>query len=378
MIVLSMVYTVVVALAAAELIRGVAAARRTRSPYQPRPPMDAEHGVFVRGTLEAAFLSGGPARAADSLIAGLHEDGRLVVAGPGVVGITRPAARNAGEQAVIDAHTAAPSGALHWLRTAVMRSGPVQQTGEELARRGLLVRPGRQRKWRRWAGVQFLLSLFGFMACAMVILTHYANSYAEPGGPDAALDDILVMAPGLAFGVTSGLICLSVTSKQLTVAGHYALREYVAASPHITGAAHLVATRGLAAAHPDLRAQLIAAARIPVRAAAPAGPHLVPHQAPGLWNSGGGTPLWCGAGSGGGGGGFACSGGGGGSACSGGGGSACSSGGGGGSSCGGGGGGGGFSCGGGGGGGGFSCGGGGGGGGSSCGGGGGGGGGGSF
>ncbi|MGV9877865.1 TIGR04222 domain-containing membrane protein [Streptomyces sp. NPDC003006] len=345
-----MIYTVLVSLAAVELIRGVAAARRTRSPYQARPPLDAEHGVFVRGTLEAAFLSGGPARAADSLIAGLHEDGRLVVAGPGVVGITRPTARNAAEQAVIDAHTAAPSGALHWLRVAVMRSGPVQETGEALAGRGLLVRPGRQRKWRRWAATQLFLTFVGFPVAAMLTIAQYANP-ADPGEFDQVTDGVLQLLPAAAFGMVSSIICLSVTSKQLTVAGRYALREYVASARHLTGAAHLVATRGLAAAHPDLRAQLVAAARIrpvrsvrsvrSVRPVVSGSPYPAPYQYqyqyqyPILPNAGSGAAVWCAASAGcgsGGGGGFACSGGGGGggggSACSGGG-SACSSGGGG-------------------------------------------------
>ncbi|MEU6822482.1 TIGR04222 domain-containing membrane protein [Streptomyces atriruber] len=356
MSILAMAYTLAVSLASAELIRGVAAARRTGSPYRTRQPLDAEHGVFVRGTLEAAFLSGGPARAADALIAGLHEDGRLVVAGPGIVGITRPAARNAGEQAVIDAHAAAPSGALHWLRVAVMRSLPVQETGEALARRGLVVRPGRQRKWRRWAGVQIAVTFFGFVACTMVALLVFAADFDVQGGsngPGTPFEDILILLPGAVFGIASGAICLAVTSKQSTVAGRYALREYVASARHLTGAAHLVATRGLAAAHPELRPQLIAAARVGVQAAAPAGPGPAPYQDPNPWQASSGTSVWCGSGGGGGGDGFACSGGGGdggGSSCSGGrsscsgGGSSC--GGGGGSSCGGGGG---SSCGGGGG-----------------------------
>ncbi|MGW0537309.1 TIGR04222 domain-containing membrane protein [Streptomyces sp. NPDC003032] len=327
-----MIYTVLVSLAAVELIRGVAAARRTGSPYRTRPPLDAEHGVFVRGTLEAAFLSGGPARAADSLIAGLHEDGRLVVAGPGVVGITRPTARNAAEQAVIDAHTAAPSGALHWLRMAVMRSGPVQETGEALAGRGLLVRPGRQRKWRRWAAVQLFAAFVGFPAASMLTIAQYANP-VDPGELDRVTDGILQLLPAAAFGMVSSVICLSVTSKQLTVAGRYALREYAASARHLTGAAHLVATRGLAAAHPDLRAQLVAAARIrSVRPVASRDPYPAPYQYqyPILPNAGSGAAVWCAASAGGG---SACSSGGGGSACSSGGGSSCSSSGGGGSSC---------------------------------------------
>uniref|UniRef100_UPI000B2AB362 TIGR04222 domain-containing membrane protein n=1 Tax=Streptomyces luteocolor TaxID=285500 RepID=UPI000B2AB362 len=297
------VYTLAVSLVAAELIRGVAAARRTGSPYQPRQPFDEEHGVYVRGTLEAAFLSGGPARAADALIAGMHEDGRLTVAGPGVVGIPRPAARNAAEQAVVDAHAAAPSGALHWLRVGVMRSLPVQETGEALARRGLVVRPGRQHKWRRWAGALVALSFFGFVVSAVITLLLAADAYdpgdyTAPDRFDSLPVDIAQLVPGLVFGAATGLICLSITSKQLTVAGRYALREYVASSGHLTNAAHLVAVRGLAAAHPDLRAQLVAAARVRVPAPSLAGPYPTPYQDPSAWNAGGGTSVWCGTGGG--------------------------------------------------------------------------------
>ncbi|WAL98507.1 TIGR04222 domain-containing membrane protein [Streptomyces sp. Je 1-369] len=347
MTIVAMVYTVVVSLAAVELIRGVAAARRTGSPYRGRRPLDAEHGVHVRGTLEAAFLAGGPARAADALIAGLHEDGRLVVAGPGVVGITGSVGRNAAEQAVIDAHAAAPSGALHRLRMAVMRSLPVQETGEGLARRGLLVRPGRRRKWRVRAGRQIVLTFFGFVGCAVAALLLSADSLALPGGSGSPLVDILVLLPGALFGIVSGVICRGVTSKQLTVAGRYALRQYVASTRHLPGAAHQVATRGLSRAHPDIRSQLIAAARLPVPPAVPADPGRSGHRNAPAWNAqGGGTPAWCGLDAGDDSGGFACSGSGG-PSCSGGG-SSCGGGGGGGSSCGGGGGG--SSCGGGGGG----------------------------
>ncbi|MEU5896950.1 TIGR04222 domain-containing membrane protein [Streptomyces venezuelae] len=345
MTVVAMVYTVVVSLAAAELIRGVAAARRAGSPYRGRQPLDAEHGVYVRGTLEAAFLAGGPARVADTLIAGLHEDGRLVVAGPGVVGITGPVGRNAAEQAVVDAHAAAPSGALHWLRITVMRSLPVQETGEALARRGLLVRPGRRRKWRAWAGTQIALTSLGFVACAAAALLLSASDIALPGGSRSPLVDILVMLPGAVFGIVSGAVCLAVTSKQITLAGRYALRQYVASTRHLPGAAHQVATRGLSRAHPEIRSHLIAAARVRTPPPAPADPGRAGHQNAAAWNSGGGgTPAWCGLDTGEDGG-FACSGSGGpscsggGSSCGGGGGSSCGGGGGGGSSCGGGGGG---------------------------------------
>ncbi|AZM56134.1 TIGR04222 domain-containing membrane protein [Streptomyces sp. WAC 01529] len=347
-------YTVLVLASSAALIRGVVAAGRPQGP----DPAGDDHGDFVRGTWEAAFLSGGPARLADALIAGLHDDGRLVVAGPGVVGIPRPTARNPAEQAVIDTHRAAPSASLHWLRAAVTHSGPVRETGDALAARGLLMRPGPRRTWRTWAGAQLFACFLGFLVASMLTVAQYADDAAQLGGTDRVLDAILHMVPASVIGFAIALGCLSVTEKQLTAAGRRALDEYVASSGHLTGAAHLVATRGLAAAHPDLRAQLIAAARVRRRTPAAAGPHLAPSRDPGAWGGPSGFACsgrsGCGSGSGAAcsGGGLACSGGsgyacssGGGSACSGGSGVACSSGGGG-SSCsgGGGGGGGGSSC----------------------------------
>ncbi|WP_447040642.1 TIGR04222 domain-containing membrane protein [Streptomyces sp. DSM 118878] len=339
------VYATAVLISSALLVTGVVSVRRGGSPHG--DGSRAEDGAFVRGTLEAAFLSGGPARAADAVIAGLHEDGRLVVAGPGVVGITRPTARNAAEQAVIDAHTAAPSGALHWLRAAVMRSRPVQETGEALAGRRLLVRPGARRTWRRWAGAQVFLAFLGCMAAGILTAVQYAN--ADHTEPDRLLDSILyVLLPAAALGIGVGCLCLGLTSGQLTPAGRRALHQYVESSRHVTGAAHLVATRGLSAAHPDLRSQLIAAARARGLAVPPWSPAPLPYQNPNLWIAG--APAWCASNSGfsGGGGGSACSGGGGGACSGGGGGAACSGSGSacsGGSSCSGGGGGGGSSCG---------------------------------
>ncbi|MEU7647909.1 TIGR04222 domain-containing membrane protein [Streptomyces huasconensis] len=346
------IYTLLIALSSVGLIRAVVAAGRAQDPAGGGHD---DEGAFVRGTAEAAFLSGGPARLTDAVIAGLHEDGRLVVAGPGVVGIPRPTARNAVERAVLDAHAAAPGGALHWLRAAVMRSRPVQETGDALAARGLIMRPGPRRTCRRWAAAQLFGSFCGFGVAVMLTMVEYANAPFEEGGFDQVSDGLLALVPAGLIGFAVGLACMSVGEKQLTGAGRRALDEYVASAGHLTGAAHLVATRGLAAAHPDLRDQLIAAARVgrghrmPVMA-----PPFLPHHDQDLW--GAAAVVWCSSGVGGGGGGFACSGsgsgggsacsggGGGGSACSGGGGSSACSGGGGGSSCSGGGGGGGSSC----------------------------------
>ncbi len=165
----------------------------------------------------------------------------------------------------------------------------------------------------------------------MLTLVEYANAPFEEGGFDQVSDGLLALVPAGLIGFAVGLACMSVGEKQLTGAGRRALDEYVASAGHLTGAAHLVATRGLAAAHPDLRDQLIAASRVgrghrmPVMA-----PPFLPHHDPHLWSAA--AAVWCSSGVDSGG--FACSGsgsggGGGGSACSGGGGSACSGGGGG-------------------------------------------------
>ncbi|MBM7173871.1 TIGR04222 domain-containing membrane protein [Streptomyces sp. G44] len=326
------IYTLLMALSSVGLIRAVVAAGRAQDPAAGGGPDDEDAGAFVRGTAEAAFLSGGPARLTDAVLAGLHEDGRLVVAGPGVVGLVRPTARNAVEQAVLDAHAAAPGGALHWLRTAVMRSRPVQETGDALAARGLVMRPEPRRTCRRWAAAQLFGTFAGFASAAMLTMVEYADAPFEDGGFDRVSDGLLALVPAGVVGFAVALACASAVEKQLTGAGRRALGEYVASAGHLTGAAHLVATRGLAAAHPDLRAQLIAAARVGRRGRMPVmSPPSLPHQNPNLW--GPAAVLWCSSGAGGGGGGFACSGsgdGGGGSACSGGqGGSACASGGGG-------------------------------------------------
>lgn len=106
--------------------------------------------AYVHDLSEAAFLSGGPARVVDTALTRMHADGRLAVGGPGIVAVQRDEARDAVERAVLQELAGAPSGALHTLREAVMRHPAVQEIGDGLAARGLLVAPGESRTRRSW------------------------------------------------------------------------------------------------------------------------------------------------------------------------------------------------------------------------------------
>ncbi|MFF3753358.1 TIGR04222 domain-containing membrane protein [Streptomyces sp. NPDC002018] len=302
----------------------------------------------VHDVMEAAFLGGGPGRVAEAAIAGMHADGRLVVGGPGIVSVPHPVARNAVEQAVLQEHAMAPSGALHTLRLAVMRGPAVQRVGDALAARGLLVPPARARGPRRWGATQGLLCFLGLPVCFVLAVMVVSDSL--PGDGSAAGFSLL---PTLFVGAVVGMVCSSLTGRRITAAGQRALREFTAAHPRGSAAPadRLVAAHGVTALpDPVLREQLRAAARLrPGRDFSPAA-----HSSAAVvvWCSGatpgsgtgcGGSGSSCGAsscggGGGGGGGGSSCSGGGGGSSCSGGGGGSSCGGGGGGSSCGGGGG----------------------------------------
>ncbi|MFE4176230.1 TIGR04222 domain-containing membrane protein [Streptomyces sp. NPDC056909] len=320
-------------------------------------------GGHVHDVMEAAFLGGGPGRVADAAIAGMHADGRLIVGGPGIVSVPHPVARNEVEQAVLQEHATAPSGALHTLRLAVMRGPAVQRVGDGLAARGLLVPPAEARGPRRWGGIQALLCFLGLPVCfVLAIMVFVAGSVPGDGSPAG-----FSLLPTLFAGAVVGMVCSSLTGRRITAAGQRALREFVAAHPYGGAPAdRLVAAHGITALpDPLLQQQLLAATRLrPGRDFSTAGSTAAAVVAwcsggdPGSGSGCGGSGSGCGANSCGGGGGSS----GGGSCGGGGGGSSCGGGGGGGSSCGGGGGGGGSSCGGGGGGGGSSCGGGGGGG----------------
>ncbi|MFF1692873.1 TIGR04222 domain-containing membrane protein [Streptomyces sp. NPDC058257] len=315
--ILSGCFALLLAASSFGLVVGVSRIRQA-APQQP----DAQHGA-VFDPLEAAFLAGGPGRVADAAIAALHEDGRLVVAWPGIVEIRSAEARNPVEGAVLQAHADAPSGALHWLRIGAMRGPAVQALGDALARRGLMVRPEALNRLRRRRIRHDVLSFVGFFVVVAVIAVE------DDDGPswDPVSVPTIVLIVAWVLGALIGWLCRGAARTRVTASGRTALAEYRAAGADAHGAAHRVAVDGLVGVlDPDLHARLRAAHGFrPGRTTGTSSSYA----------SSGSTVAWCAGGAGGDGGGGE------GSAC---GGSGCGSsggcGGGGGSSCGGGGGGG--------------------------------------
>ncbi|MER5311577.1 TIGR04222 domain-containing membrane protein [Streptomyces sp. NPDC002773] len=292
-------------------------------------------GGPVHDRYEVAFLNGGPARVVDSALAALQADGRLAIGGPGIVAVVRPVAYDPVERAVLQTHAAAPHGALHHLRLAVMRHPAVQEIGDGLAARGLVVAPAAQRTTARWCAV------LGFTAFVLFPLSIVLTILDFAATDEVSVPFVFAVVPALlACGITA-IVCGLVSAGQVTPAGRNALFAYGRGYGHLADAGHLVAVHGLRAL-PDLvlREQLVAAARFygpPRRGRRPA-----PHVAMDDW---GPAPVWCAGssscgGGGGGGGSGSCSSGscsGGGSSCGGAGGSSggssCSSSSSGGSSC---------------------------------------------
>ncbi|MFF1709560.1 TIGR04222 domain-containing membrane protein [Streptomyces sp. NPDC058268] len=325
--IVSVCFALLIAASSAGLLIGVSRIR----PAAPQQP-DARHGA-VFDPMEAAFLGGGPGRVADAAIAALHEDGRLVVAFPGVVAIQSTEVRNPVEAAVLQAQAEAPSGALHWLRVGVMRSAAVQDIGDALARRGLMVRPEALDRLRR-RKIRHNAMIFAGMFILIAVI-----AVEDDDGPswDPVSASTIALIVAWVLGALIGQLSSRATRTRVTATGRNALAEYRAAGAHAPGtAAHRVAVDGLVGVlDPDLQAQLRAAHRVR--------PGRTSRTSASYASSGSGTIAWCGGGSGGGdgGGGSSCGGSGCGSSggCGGGGGSSSScGGGGGGGGCGGGGG----------------------------------------
>ncbi|MDT9690132.1 TIGR04222 domain-containing membrane protein [Streptomyces sp. P9(2023)] len=217
----------------------------------------ADRGGYVHDLPEAAFLIGGPPRVVDSALAALHADGRIAVGGPGIV-VARPGAapRDHVERAVLQELAAAPHGALHHLRLAVMRSPAVQEIGDGLAARGLMVDPAARRAGRRWC-LMLALGSFG-----LLIL-----SFALSVGVDTGLYElplIFKVGPVLFAGIVTALLCGAYNAHRATPAGRRASLAYQRDHAYAPDAGHQVALRGLRAVpEPELRTQLIAAARMP-------------------------------------------------------------------------------------------------------------------
>ncbi|TQK51265.1 uncharacterized protein (TIGR04222 family) [Streptomyces sp. SLBN-118] len=212
----------------------------------------------VQDVYEAAFLSGGPARVVDAAIAALHADGRVEIGGPGIVSVRHPLAHDPVERAVFEQLAAAPTGALHTLRLAVMRHPAVQEIGDGLAARGLMTTPGQNRGLRVWGISQGVLSLLALPVAFVLTIISFVRD-ENPGVP------FVVMAfPALIAGCVIGLVVAGRARRRITTAGQHALRSYGIQYAQAFSAAHLVALHGLRAVpDPALQAQLVAAARNP-------------------------------------------------------------------------------------------------------------------
>ncbi|MEV7237108.1 TIGR04222 domain-containing membrane protein [Streptomyces sp. NPDC051020] len=314
--IVALLVTLAVAVSSTLLIVGLSNARRG--------PGGPAHDLY-----EVAFLNGGPGRVVDTALAAMQTDGRLAVGGPGIVSVQRPVAHDPVERAVLQEHAAAPSGALHTLRDAVMRHPAVQEIGDGLAARGLLAAPEATVKWRRWGLFQGLGCLLAIPVSFAVTASQFTAEFDEF---DFSLPFIVKVFPALFVGFPTGLICAGVARTRITKAGRRAAEQYRAAHASTAEPAHLVANLGLRALpDPVLRAQLATAARMrtaggmrpmsPSRSYAGSNDHFVAA----VWCAGsGGSGSGCGSSSGTPGGGSGC-GGSSGSGCGGSGGSGCSS-----------------------------------------------------
>ncbi|MER7466541.1 TIGR04222 domain-containing membrane protein [Streptomyces sp. NPDC097981] len=230
------------------LLRGV---RRSR-------PRGAGPAPRLHDLSEAAFMAGGPGTVVDAALVSMLGDGRLVVGGPGIVRVS-PGARagDIAERAVLEAHRQAPSGWLYQVRYAAMLAPAVQETGDALAARGLLVPPGSGRRRRRRAVAQAVVC--GVLLVLSLPLTFVALALR----PEASeLPFIIKVFPVLLGGIVVGGAVAVRAGQRLTPAGRAALREirtqYVNdRTPHVQTA--LYALRGLR--DPYLREQLVPAAR---------------------------------------------------------------------------------------------------------------------
>ncbi|MFC8079542.1 TIGR04222 domain-containing membrane protein [Streptomyces sp. NPDC057307] len=250
----------------------------------------------VNDLMDVAFLGGGPGRVVETAIVAMHADGRLGIGGPGIVAVYSGVARNPVEYAVIEEHNRAPHGALHALRLAVMRSRAVQDVGDSLALRGLLVPVGRTRVWARWGVIQAIVCLATVPLSVFVLV-------------DTTSPSVIPTIPLAFVGIFSGLICAALARRRLTAAGVRARLKFRATYPNITAPDHQVALNGPNALDDTLlREQLTVATRMrPGRDFEPA-PHLAAA-----------TVVWCASA------GFGDGGSGGGSGCGGSGGSGCGS-----------------------------------------------------
>lgn len=223
-----------------------------------RPPAHA--GLTLHHLYEAAFLNGGPARVADTALTSLQSNGRILIGGPGIVSVQWAEANDPVEHAVLQELSAAPSGALHLVREAVMRHPAVQEIGDGLAARGLLVSPRRTRPVRQWALVHSSVCLGALPLSLVLTFVQYA---VHDGSTDYPVPFIVKMLPAVLIGGFCGLVVAASLRSRITRAGRHAAGAFRTAYASVMTPAHVVATVGLRGlADPGLRAQLATAARM--------------------------------------------------------------------------------------------------------------------
>ncbi|NDZ63358.1 TIGR04222 domain-containing membrane protein [Streptomyces cyaneofuscatus] len=248
---LALVLTLAVALSTVLLLAKVAVSRSRRPSAGPSPTV---HDLY-----EAAFLNGGPARVTDTALTALYADGRVLIGGPGIISVQRAHAQDPVERAVLQALSAAPSGALHAVREAVMHHPAVQEIGDGLAQRGLLVRPAESRPVRRWALIQGVSCFVAFPLSIILTVIQY-TSLDDPF--DMPVPFVLKMLPAILLGGISGFVVAASAANRITRAGRRAAQAFRTANVSVLTPPYLVASRGLRALpDPVLQAQLIAAAR---------------------------------------------------------------------------------------------------------------------
>ncbi|MFM9372619.1 TIGR04222 domain-containing membrane protein [Streptomyces sp. Da 82-17] len=272
--------------AAASTVGLIASAFRARAAGTARSSAAARE----LGPLEAAFLTGGPGQVADAALTAMHADGLITVVRPGLVGVGQGSARHPVEQAVLDAHAAAPSSALEWIRIGTMRSPAVQAVGDDLARRGLLVRPDAQRALRSWAERQMLLSFgAGPVAIGLTFL-----QFSELDGGGTPLPFFLTVLPACLAGYFGGWGFLAVFGGRCTAAGKRALRDFRRRADG-NDPLHLVACFGpRSAPDPLMREQLTITSKMRATSAGPGGSGSSGHPS----FVGDAAVTWCGGGDG--------------------------------------------------------------------------------
>ncbi|MFD9871866.1 TIGR04222 domain-containing membrane protein [Streptomyces niveus] len=202
----------------------------------------------VHDLMDVAFLGGGPGRVAETAVVAMHADGRLGIGGPGIVALYSDVARNPVERSVVEEHHRAPHGALHALRLAVMRGRAVQDIGDSLAARGLLVPARKTRVWAVWGLTQAIVCL----------VTVPLTIVRLAGTGSLALIPTLPLA---VIGIVSGFICAALARRRLTAAGVRARLKFRRATyQHIMAPDLQIALDGhMALDDPLLREQLTAA-----------------------------------------------------------------------------------------------------------------------